>query len=103
MIITDLCVFEVVPGEGLGLVELHPGVTLDDVRARTGCEFQVALLTEGGRSGLPAVGWRYSSQGRASSRRSARPRLVKADRVPTEDGTGKVDGPCKKRAIRPCH
>lgn len=42
-IITDLCVFEVVPGEGLALVELHPGVTVDDVRARTGCGFRVAL------------------------------------------------------------
>ncbi len=44
MIITDLCVFEVLPqGEGLVLRELHPGVTLEDVRAKTGCEFQVAL------------------------------------------------------------
>ena len=42
-IITDLCVFEVVPDEGLVLVELHPGVTVDEVRARTGCGFQVAL------------------------------------------------------------
>ncbi len=42
-IITDLCVFEVVPGEGLVLVELHPGVTEDEVRARTGCGFRVAL------------------------------------------------------------
>ena len=41
-IITDLCVFEVVPGEGLRLVELHPGVTVDEVRARTGCGFTVA-------------------------------------------------------------
>ena len=44
MVITDLCVFEVLPqGEGLVLRELHPGVTLEDVRAKTGCEFQVAL------------------------------------------------------------
>ena len=42
-IITDLCVFEVVPGDGLRLVELHPGVTEDEVRARTGCGFAVAL------------------------------------------------------------
>jgi len=42
-IITDLCVFEVVPGAGLALVELHPGVTVDEVRARTGCGFTVAL------------------------------------------------------------
>jgi 3-oxoacid CoA-transferase len=40
MIITDLCVFEVLPdGEGLVLKELHPGVTVDEVRAKTGCEF----------------------------------------------------------------
>src|SRR4030095_12549564 len=30
-IITDLCVFEVVPAEGLVLKELHPGVTLAEV------------------------------------------------------------------------
>jgi len=40
LIITDLCVFEVLPdGEGLVLKELHPGVTLDEVRTKTGCEF----------------------------------------------------------------
>ena len=43
MIITDLCVFEVVAGEGLVLKELHPGVKLEDVRAKTACEFFVAL------------------------------------------------------------
>jgi 3-oxoacid CoA-transferase len=43
MIVTDLCVFEVVPAVGLVLKELHPGVTLEQVRARTGCDFQVAL------------------------------------------------------------
>ena len=46
MIITDLCVFEIITGEGLVLVELHPGVTVDEVRARTGCDFHVRL-TEG--------------------------------------------------------
>jgi 3-oxoacid CoA-transferase len=39
MIITDLCVFEVAPAEGLVLKELHPGVTLEEVRAKTACEF----------------------------------------------------------------
>jgi 3-oxoacid CoA-transferase len=40
LIITDLCVFEVLPnGEGLKLIELHAGVSLDDVVAKTGCEF----------------------------------------------------------------
>ena len=44
MIITDLCVFDVLPhGEGLVLRELSPGVSVDDVRAKTGCAFQVAL------------------------------------------------------------
>ena len=44
MIITDLCVFDVLPhGEGLVLRELAPGVALEEVRAKTGCAFQVAL------------------------------------------------------------
>ena len=43
MIVTDLCVFEVVPAIGLALKELHSGVTLEQVRAKTGCDFQVAL------------------------------------------------------------
>ncbi len=43
VIITDLCVFDVEPGKGLALKELHPGVTLADVKAKTACEFRVAL------------------------------------------------------------
>jgi 3-oxoacid CoA-transferase len=44
MIITDLCVFDVLPqGEGLVLRELHPGVTLEDVKAKTGCAFKISL------------------------------------------------------------
>lgn len=44
MIITDLCVFDVAQlGEGLVLKELHPGVTLDEVKAKTACAFRVAL------------------------------------------------------------
>jgi len=46
LVITDLCVFEVEPGKGLVLKELHPGVTLEDVRAKTAAEFRVALLGE---------------------------------------------------------
>ncbi len=42
-IITDLCVFEVERGKGLVLTELHPGVALEDVRARTGADFRVAV------------------------------------------------------------
>ena len=44
MIVTDLCVFDVEP-TGLVLRELHPGVTEDDVRAKTGCKFYTALGT----------------------------------------------------------
>ena len=44
MIITDLCVFDVLPdNEGLVLRELHPGVTVEEVRAKTACAFHVAL------------------------------------------------------------
>jgi 3-oxoacid CoA-transferase len=43
LIITDLCVFEVRPGGALVLIELHPGVAVDDVRAKTGTPFDVAL------------------------------------------------------------
>ena len=43
LIITDLCVFEVEPGKGLVLKELHPGVKLEDVRAKTAAEFRVAI------------------------------------------------------------
>ncbi len=43
MIITELCVFQVEPGQGLVLTELHPGATLEEVKARTGCDFRVAL------------------------------------------------------------
>jgi len=43
MIITDLCVFEVKPGGGLVLIELHPGVSVDDVRSKTGCDFDAQV------------------------------------------------------------
>jgi 3-oxoacid CoA-transferase len=43
MIITDLCVFEVEHGKGLVLKELHEGVTLDEVKAKTAAPFRVAL------------------------------------------------------------
>ncbi len=41
LIITDLCVFQVNKGEGLVLTELHEGVSLADVKAKTGCAFAV--------------------------------------------------------------
>jgi 3-oxoacid CoA-transferase len=44
LVVTDLCVFDVLPhGEGLVLRELHDGVTVEDVRAKTGCDFGVSL------------------------------------------------------------
>lgn len=43
VIITDLCVFEVKKSGGLVCTELMPGVTLEDVRSKTGCEFEVAF------------------------------------------------------------
>jgi 3-oxoacid CoA-transferase len=42
LVITDLCVFEVEKGKGLTLVELNEGVTLDEVKAKTGCAFGVS-------------------------------------------------------------
>ncbi|KAJ2830771.1 Succinyl-CoA:3-ketoacid coenzyme A transferase 1, mitochondrial [Coemansia furcata] len=41
-IITDKCVFDVVPGKGLLLRELSHGMTVEEIRASTGCEFDVA-------------------------------------------------------------
>jgi 3-oxoacid CoA-transferase len=41
LIITDLCVFKVNKGEGLVLIELNDGVSLADVKAKTGCAFTV--------------------------------------------------------------
>src|SRR5881398_342152 len=43
LIITDLCVFEVKQGGGLVLTELHSNATVDDIRAKTGAPFDVAL------------------------------------------------------------
>ena len=40
LIVTDLCVFAVEPGSGLTLVELQPGVTIDEVRNKTGAPFR---------------------------------------------------------------
>ncbi|KAJ2704776.1 Succinyl-CoA:3-ketoacid coenzyme A transferase 1, mitochondrial [Coemansia sp. IMI 203386] len=41
-IITDKCVFDVVPGKGLLLRELSYGRTVDEIRACTACDFEVA-------------------------------------------------------------
>jgi hypothetical protein len=53
LIITDLCVFEVKEGGGLVLVELHPGITVDDVRAKTGAPFEVRLKSRCEPTGAP--------------------------------------------------
>ena len=43
-IITDLCVFDCdkEDGGGLILVEIAPGVTVEEIRAKTACDFKVA-------------------------------------------------------------
>jgi 3-oxoacid CoA-transferase len=48
LIITDLCVFKVDKGQGLTLIELNEGVSLDDVKARTGCAFTVDPAVKNG-------------------------------------------------------
>jgi len=42
LIITDLCVFEVDRGQGLRLIELAPGVTEEEIRAKTEAHYTVA-------------------------------------------------------------
>jgi 3-oxoacid CoA-transferase len=42
LIITDLCVFEVAKGRGLTLLELNPGMTVEEIKAKTGCPFDLA-------------------------------------------------------------
>jgi 3-oxoacid CoA-transferase len=46
-IITELAVFDVLPGGGLILRELSDGVTLDQIRAKTGCPFTISLESRG--------------------------------------------------------
>jgi 3-oxoacid CoA-transferase subunit B len=41
MIVTDLCVFEVAR-PGLTLVDIAPGATVDEIRAKTGPDFKIA-------------------------------------------------------------
>jgi 3-oxoacid CoA-transferase len=43
LMVTDLCVFEVKSCGGLMLMELNPGVTLDEERAKTGAPFTTRL------------------------------------------------------------
>jgi 3-oxoacid CoA-transferase subunit B len=53
-LITDLAVFDVIEGAGLVLVELHPGVTVEAVRAATEARFVVANDLEQLPAGSPA-------------------------------------------------
>lgn len=41
LIITDLGVFEIVPGEGLKLIEIAPNIDISEIVSSTGCEFSV--------------------------------------------------------------
>ena len=41
-IITELGVFDIVPGKGVEMIEIAPGVTVEEVKAATGCELHVA-------------------------------------------------------------
>ncbi|XP_066918175.1 succinyl-CoA:3-ketoacid coenzyme A transferase 1, mitochondrial-like [Clytia hemisphaerica] len=42
LIITEKCVFKVVPGEGLLLTEMSPGCTIPEIQTATGCQFRIA-------------------------------------------------------------
>ena len=42
LVITDLCVFEIDRGKRMQLVELAPGVTLDEVKSKTEANFEVS-------------------------------------------------------------
>lgn len=42
LIVTDLAVFRVERAVGLTLIEHAPGVSVDDIRQKTGCEFKIA-------------------------------------------------------------
>ena len=52
LIITDLCVFAVDTAAGLTLIELQPGVTVEAVRARTGCDFAIGASLAATASGI---------------------------------------------------
>eukprot|EP00117_Sycon_ciliatum_P021855 scpid70430/ scgid19023/ Succinyl-CoA:3-ketoacid-coenzyme A transferase 1, mitochondrial; 3-oxoacid-CoA transferase 1; Somatic-type succinyl-CoA:3-oxoacid-CoA-transferase len=41
-IITEKCVFDIVPGQGLTLVELYEGVTVEEVKEATAASFKIA-------------------------------------------------------------
>lgn len=41
LIVTELCVMEVIPGRGLHLIDIMPGVTIEEIRAATGASFSI--------------------------------------------------------------
>ncbi len=51
LIITDLCVFEVERGQSLTLIELAPGVTVDEVKAKTAASFAVSSALQQAAAG----------------------------------------------------
>ena len=52
-IITDLCVFDVKSdGSGLELIEIAPGITLEELAEKTACDFTVV---EGGAAPMRSV------------------------------------------------
>ena len=55
MIITDLCVFTVGSAGGLTLSELHPGVTLDEVREQGGNLNLAGYVTKPDDTEIPTV------------------------------------------------
>ncbi len=44
LIITEKCVFQVNPTSGLTLVEIYPGVSIDEIHNATACDFQVNII-----------------------------------------------------------
>ena len=42
LLITDMGVFDFEREGGMTLIEVAPGVSVDEIKANTGCDFQVA-------------------------------------------------------------
>src|SRR5690606_36123157 len=84
-IITDLGVLQVTP-DGLRLVEVAPGVTVEGVRAKTRCAVDasaVARIPAGGGGGPPALRPRRAPAARRDGRPFSRRRACARSRAPT--------------------